>query len=217
MIIETIIYVALIIGLFLVCDNRYSRRYYVPLKVVCSASFLVIFFINQAYSEKFGLMIWALLACFLGDVLMGLYNTYLKKTFITLAILAFMLGHVGLLNYMCRINPDISPFLFILPLIPCALVLGMIKWFRMHIGRLLWPCIIYCYFVSTMALKANLCALEGRPILGFAGILFLFSDITIMFLYFYHYRDRRKKRFVHYVNLATYYLAILLFIFSLNG
>ena len=69
MVIETIIYVALLIALFCVCDNSLSRRYYVPLKVVCSASFLVILWINQCLSEKLWLMLWALLAFFIGDML----------------------------------------------------------------------------------------------------------------------------------------------------
>ncbi|MCR4568583.1 MAG: lysoplasmalogenase [Pseudobutyrivibrio sp.] len=215
-IIETIIYVALIIGLFLVCDNRYSRRYYVPLKVVCSTSFLVIFWINQCFSEKFGLMVWAVLACFLGDIMMALYNTYMRRPFFVLGIITFMIAHVALLNYMCRVKPNTSPWVFILAAAPCILLFGMVRWFRLHIGRLLWPCLIYCYFVSTMALKANQCALDGMPIIGIAGLLFLFSDVTILFLYFYHYRSKNKKRFVHYVNLGTYYLAILLFIFSLD-
>ena len=94
MIIETIIYVALIIALFAVCDNRFSRRYYVPLKVICSISFLVILFINQWYSERLGLLLWALLACFIGDLMMGLYNTYSRKQAMEIGIIAFMLGHV---------------------------------------------------------------------------------------------------------------------------
>ena len=60
MIIETIIYVALLIALFSVCDNSLSRRYYVPLKVVCSASFLVILWINQVFSEKLWTMLFEL-------------------------------------------------------------------------------------------------------------------------------------------------------------
>lgn len=215
MILETIIYVALIIALFAVCDNRFSRRYYVPLKVVCSISFLIILGINQFFSEKLGLLIWALLACFVGDLLMGLYNTYLRKQFMAIGIIAFMLGHVGLLNYMCRITDKTNVLVYILPLIPCLLLVAMQKWCHLHMGSLFIPCIIYCYFVSTMTLKALECGLNGLPVLGVAGILFFLSDFTILFLYFYHFRNRSSKRIIHYINLATYYVAILLFIYSL--
>ncbi len=215
MILETIIYVALIIALFLVCDNRLSRRYYVPLKVVCSISFLIILVINQYYSEKFSMLFWPLLACFIGDLLMGLFNTYGRKRFMLIGIIAFMLGHVGLLNYMCRISPKTNPLVYILPIVPCLLLLLMQKAFHLHMGKLYVPCFIYCYFVSTMTLKAIECGLNGKPILAVAGVLFLLSDFTILFLYFYHYKKKSHKRLVHYVNLLTYYMAILYFIYSL--
>jgi uncharacterized membrane protein YhhN len=182
---------------------------------VCSISFLIIFIINQYYSEKLGLLIWALLACFIGDLLMGLYNTYLRKQFMVIGIIAFMLGHVAFLNYMCRITDRTSVLVYVLPVIACAVLLGLKKISRLHMGSLLVPCVIYCYFVSTMTLKAIECGLNGSPILGFAGVLFLLSDFTILYLYFYHFNRRSHKRFVHYINLSTYYMAILLFIYSM--
>ena len=215
MVIETIIYVALLIALFCVCDNSLSRRYYVPLKVVCSASFLVILWINQCLSEKLWLMLWALLAFFIGDMLMAFYNIYRNKRVIALGIIAFMLGHVGLLNYMCRITSKTSVLVYILPIIFCVLLLIVRKIFKLHFGSLLVPCIIHCYFISTMTIKAIECGFEGYPLYPLAGILFLLSDITIIFLYFYHYHSLRNKKIAHYINLGTYYIAILLFIYSL--
>lgn len=215
MIIETIIYVALIIGLFMVCDNSLSRRYYVPLKVVCSASFLAILFLNYYYSEKLTMMMWALFACFVGDLLMGLYNTYSRKQFMALGIIAFMIGHVGLLNYMCRITSTTSVLVYILPVLPCILFLALKKRFKLHMGSLFVPCLIYCYFVSTMTFKAIECGIMGMTWIAFAGVLFLVSDFTIIFLYFYHFRNKKIKRIMHFCNLATYYAAILIFIFNL--
>ena len=215
MILETIIYVALIIALFAVCDNRFSRRYYVPLKVVCSISFLVILYINQIYSEKLGLLVWALLACFAGDIMMACYNIYVRKRFISLGIIAFMLGHLGLLNYMCKIMPRTSILVYLLPILACLLMLAIKKLCHLHMGVMIWPCVIYSYFVTTMTLKAIECGLNGWPIIGIAGSLFLLSDLTILFLYFYHFRNVNSKKIVHYVNLATYYVAIILFVFSL--
>ena len=215
MIIETIIYVALIFGLFVVCDNSLSRRYYVPFKVVCSASFLAILFINHYFSEKLTMMMWALFACYVGDILMGLYNTYTRKESMILGIICFMIGHVGLLNYMCRITDRTSALIYILPCISGVLLAWLRSHFRLHMGSLFVPCLIYCYFITTMTLKALECGLQGMLWLAIAGILFWISDFTIIFLYFYHYRSKSIKRIVHFINLATYYAAILLFIFSL--
>ncbi len=217
MIIETIIYVALLIGLFAVCDNRFSRRYYVPLKVVCSASFIVFIWLNQCFSEKLWMMLPALVACFIGDVLMGLYNTYSRKRFMLLGILAFMLGHVGLLNYMCRITEGTSILVYLLPVVPCFILVAMKKIYHLHMGNLFVPCLIYSYFVSMMTLKAVECGFVDMKLLSLAGILFLLSDFTILFLYFYHYRGIKNKRIVHYINLATYYAAIWVFIINLNS
>lgn len=213
--IETLIYVALLIALFFVCDNSLSRRFYVPLKMICSASFLVILWINQMLSEKLWLMFWALLACFVGDLLMAFYNTYRNKQVITLGIIAFMLGHVGLLNYMCRITDFTNVLVYILPVLGCGIVVLLKKVCHLHMGSLLAPCLIYAYFVSTMTLKAIECGLNGMPILGVAGALTMLSDLTILFLYFYHFKDVKNKRIVHYLNLGTYYAAILLFVYSL--
>jgi hypothetical protein len=66
-----------------------------------------------------------------------------------------------------------------------------------------------------MTFKAIECGLMGMPWLALAGILFLVSDFSIIFLYFYHYRSKTVKRIMHFGNLATYYAAILVFIFSL--
>ncbi|SDB28156.1 Uncharacterized membrane protein YhhN [Pseudobutyrivibrio sp. YE44] len=215
MVIETLIYVALVIALFFVCDNSLSRRFYVPVKVVCSASFLVVLWINQMFSEKLWLMFWALLACFIGDIFMAIYNTSLNKQVIALGIIAFMIGHVGLLNYMCRVTDKTNVLVYIVPVCACLLVVGLRKWLHLHMGSLFVPCIIYSYFVSTMAIKAVECGLNGMPLCGIAGVLFLFSDITIMIRSFYHFKNKKNKRVAHYLELGTYYAAILLFIFSL--
>ena len=215
MIIETLIYAALLIALFFVCDNSLSRRFYVPLKMLCSASFLVILWVNQMLSEKLWLMFWALLAYFVGDLLMAFYNTYRNKQVIALGIIAFMLGHVGLLNYMCRITDKTNVMVYILPVVGCVIVVALRKMCHLYMGSLFVPCLIYAYFVSTMTLKAIECGLNGMPLLGVAGALTLISDLTILFLYFYHFRNIKNKRIVHYINLGTYYASILLFVFSL--
>ena len=215
MVVETFVYAALLIALFLVTDNRFSRRYYVPLKVACSASFLVILWINQGFSEKLWLMFWALLACFIGDIMMALYNVYLNKRGIALGIIAFMLGHVGLLNYMCRITDKTSNLVYILPILSCGLVIFLRKACHLHMGSLFVPTIIYTYFVTTMTLKSIECGFVGMPVLSVAGILFLISDFIIMYLYFYHFKHAKNKRLAHYIELAAYYVAIILFVYSL--
>ena len=207
MFIDLLVYTLILIGLFTVCDNRFSKKYYVPLKGVCSASFLIILALHNMFSEKGDMLIWPLIACFVGDIMMGLYNTYSRKRFMSLGMVSFMLGHVGFIYYMCQTANKKAIWAFIVPFALCILMYAICTKLHIHMGKLLYPGLIYCYFVSAMFLKS----LTAGP-LGVAGTLFFLSDFSIMFLYFYHYKNRTHKKWVHYFNLATYYYAIYLFI-----
>lgn len=210
MIKETIVYILFLIGLLAVSDNQYSKKYYVPFKTACSALFLLILGINMMFSETAGILFYPLIACFLGDVLMGLYNTYAKKKYILIAIVTFLIGHVGFIYYMCENTAGTSAWVFLLPLAVCVVMAVIYKISHLHMGRVKYYAFVYCYFVSAMCIKA----IEFGGLVTIAGVLFFLSDFSIMFLYFYHFKDKKKKVYVHYFNLITYYIAILLFIFS---
>lgn len=223
MLAEIIIYGILLVLLLAVCDNKYSRRCYVPLKAVCSASFLVILILNQYFSEDMHRVLIALIACFVGDVLMAYYNVRKDKHYMTLGIFVFIVGHVFLLIYMCEGYVPTHVLVFVLPLLICGLMYVMYKRIHLHMGRLFYPSFVYCYFVSAMMLKAlevgAYAFAQGNAhpapyMIMVAGILFFLSDFSILFLYFYHFHKRWEKRVVHYFNLITYYVAILLFVYS---
>lgn len=224
MLLELVIYGILLILLMAVCDNKYSRRCYVPLKAVCSASFLVILILNNMFSESLHKLLIALIACFVGDVLMAYYNVRKDKHYMTLGTFVFIFGHIFLLIYMCEDYKPTYPLVFILPVFICGLMYLLYKKIHLHMGRLFYPSFVYCYFVSAMSLKAievgayAIAQGNSHPapyMIMAAGILFFLSDFSILFLYFYHFHKRWEKRLTHHFNLVTYYVAILLFVFSL--
>ncbi|MCR5416125.1 MAG: lysoplasmalogenase [Pseudobutyrivibrio sp.] len=211
MITEIIIYGLLLIGLFAVCDNKLSAKWYLPMKIICSAGFLVILIERECYSESIHRLLLALIACFVGDIFMALFNSYHQKHYMAWGILVFMVGHVFLLINMCTYHQPTNPWIFILPIPICGLMYLLYKKIHLHMGRLFYPAFVYCYFVSAMALKA----ISVGGITMMAGALFFLSDFSILFLYFYHFHTKPLKKLCHYFNLATYYIAILLFIYSI--
>lgn len=208
MIIETVIYSVLLISLLFVCDNDYSKKYYVPFKTACSASFLLLLFINTRALDASPSLFGPLALCFVGDVLMGMYNTYKKKRFVLSGLVAFLIAHIFFLAYMINMAPNTS---IVVALVPFAMLMVMAVVYKLchfHMGKIKYPAFLYCYFVSAMCMKS----FEIGGIIAIAGLLFFLSDFSIMFLYFFHFKRKTHKKIVHYFNLVTYYFAILLFI-----
>ena len=51
--------------------------------------------------------------------------------------------------------------------------------------------------------------------IGIAGILFFASDFSIIFLYFYKFKNKTNRQKVHIFNLLTYYMAVMAFDISI--
>lgn len=201
------VYTLLIIALLFVCDNDYSRKYYVPLKTACSASFLLMSFVIDTVGF-FNLLMLPLVSCFIGDIFMGQYNVRKARSSLYTGIGAFLVAHILFLIYMTQTVPGISLVNAILPVFVVILMLWLVRTFHLHMGKVLYFSTIYCYMVTAMCLKAL--EIGGLTMMG--GILFFLSDFTIIFLYFYHFAKIQNKKIVHYLNLVTYYLGILFFI-----
>ena len=212
--ISLIVYIALIIILLLVCDNRYSKKYYVPIKSACSASFLIIYIVNEFYGPDITRLLLPLIACFVGDILMGEYNIKHRKRFLGLAMAAFILGHIGFLAYMVSLTEYTSLIVIIGPIIACLIFYFVYRLMHLHMGYMKIGAYIYTLFISAVFLKSIETSLVcGESIfIMLGGVLFFLSDFSILFLYFYHFKNKNSKKLVHYFNLVTYYLAIYCFI-----
>lgn len=207
-----LVYTGIFAGLLAAACQKKYKDYYIGMKSVNSAAFVAVFLIAGAYTGEryhFWLMLPAFFCCFTGDVLLGFYNRYQKKKQFLLGLLIFLCGHILFVRWMCRVQ-KMTAVDAIFPLAAVGIAYGLTAMKKMHTGKMR-PCIlIYTFFVAMLFSKGiHIAACEGSVrnltvVLGAA--LFLASDISILFLYFY--QDSGKK--VHIFNLVTYYYGIFL-------
>ncbi len=208
--ITVIAYTCLILTLIVVAVFT-DKRHYITVKMLCSVSFLAIALwftaqgANDPYRMRFAFT--GLVLCALGDLFMGQYNRYRKKNYMASGILTFLLAHTAFLAYFYHISPKVHWFAILFPIVSCLALWCIIPVFRLHLGKLKGFTILYCAFVSSLMGKA---LTMGQPRLAIASTLFWISDFTLVFLYFYHYRNKKVEKITHAVNLSTYYSAMLL-------
>ena len=209
-VIAGIIYLAVLAGLSAVCCNDTLKdRFYIPVKMAESTLFLVLAAAIACHNSAFdrpaviSLMI-GLVMCHIGDLAMGCYNIRRKKRFMACGMGFFMAAHVCFLIYMYALDPAVDIISIAAPV--AVLVVGpiILAGLRLHMGKLRIPVIIYAVFVTAFASKAVM--VSGIAMV--AGILFWLSDVSLLFLYFFHLRSKRSSRMIHVFNLVTYYVAI---------
>ena len=214
-----LIYLILVTALLFCCDNKFSEKWYIPLKTASSLCFVPM---GLAYLE-FSVMyrdvsfsaLGALIACAVGDIFLGFYNQRKKKRYFAIGMGSFVVGHLffilALNLYWYRWNIEN----YLIPLCVVLLFFAIKKNAHIHMGRLTYFCAAYAFIMSAMVTKAitNHWAFK-YPETGLwatGGLLFLASDALLMFLYFYHFKDIKQKRLIHRLNLLTYYAAIFCF------
>lgn len=201
-----IIYLILVTVLILIAMFEPGKKHYIPCKMLCSTLFVI-----MGLLHSLSLAIIGFCFCFAGDLFMGLYNRYRKKKFMGLGILLFLLAHVVFLIYLFALYPDLSYMLAVVPLLLCLLGLVLINFFHLHLGRLRYAALIYSVFVSAFMVKAvSIMLTNGSLKIGCAGILFWLSDFSLLFYYFYHFRNKSMEKAVQGFNLGSYYIAMLL-------
>lgn len=194
-------------GLAAATVKKELKKYYVLAKCAASAAFMVIFLMACHVSldvRQFWLMLPAFLFCFVGDVLLAFYNKSRKRKFFLSGLLVFLAGHICFVRWLGR-GQRLMTVDFLFPLIAVSLTFGLTSLKQIHTGRLRPFIMIYAFFVSLFfARGVHLAVLRlDVPSLAVAvgSALFLISDISILFLYFYEKTGWR----IHIFNLATYY------------
>ena len=192
------------------------KKNYVLVKTVQSAAFLLMFFVAAGVSQdilNFWLMLPAFVCCFAGDVFLAFYNKIRKKRLFLFGLVAFLLGHLFFIRWLNRMQPPtITDVVF--PAIAVIGVFVVTGTGSFHTGRLR-PCIlIYSFFIAYLFAKSMHIAVSipsvHHMVCAVGSLLFMVSDISILFLYFYKNKDRK----VHLFNLTTYYVGIFLLAIS---
>ena len=213
-----IIYTLELVGLLFVTQPKYKPKYYVPVKMTCSVSFVLIAVLFAAVSRHwayFSMLLMPLLFCAVGDLFMGLYQVARKKRNMVLGLVLFLTAHIGLLVALFRIDASLTWWNLLVPVV--ALVTFLTVKFKMHLhmGKLTPACVVYSIFLALMLSKSTQYMFLYPGIascwIGLAGILFFASDFTIIFVYFYKFKSKKAQKAIHYVNLITCFLAIFAF------
>lgn len=212
-----LLYTVIIAGLLVVVRKQDLRKYYIAAKTLSSLAFVGVLFVAGAVSEQihqFWLMLPAFLFCFGGDVLMAFYNRYRKKIHFIMGLSIFLVGHLCFARWLCW-RGKITVIDIVLSLIAVLLCYGLTGLEKIHTGRLRPFILIYAFFIGFVCVKGVHLWINNQTAAGAmiaaGGFLFLLSDISILFLYFYKSRGNRIQVF----NLLTYYYGMLLLAFSL--
>lgn len=206
-------YVLMFIFLMLTCYRVNLKKYYIVSKCLCSFGFLFVAILGKVQSLNHALF-WRMFVgfffCFLGDYFLAKKESGDKEKQLILGLLSFLLGHCTFLIALWFIQP-MNVYTAFLPLFGVVLVLFLMRFQYMEVGKLKVPVLIYTYFVTALFVKCFQVTIHGDGSLFYSfiflgGLLFLISDLIILFLYFY----QKQYKILKFLNLATYYGAMFL-------
>ena len=118
--IVTIIYTLEFAGLLVAALPRYKQKYYVPVKMLCSVSFVVIavmFAFISDHMQYFYMMLVPLVLCAVGDLFMGLYQIRSRRKHMLAGMIVFLLAHMGFLICFFRIDARLTWWNIFLPVL----------------------------------------------------------------------------------------------------
>lgn len=208
LLIDALLYVVL---MAVVCNPSW-KKYYIPAKCANSLGFVAMLFLGMAVSgdaHQFWRMLPGFFCCFAGDIFMACYNLWRRKIHFLMGVATFLAAHICLVRWLCIRQPlRLEDLLF--PAIAVLLIFGMTASKKIHTGRLRPFIIVYAFFVALLFSKGvHVLHMEMTVpacMIASGTALFLVSDISILFLYFY----RGKNKAVHIFNLTAYYAAMYL-------
>lgn len=212
--IYTAVYLAGLCGLLFV--TRHRGRYYAAAKGMLSALFVVVALLAYGLGERqnrgaFGIMLGALVLCAAGDILLGLANKAKKvrATPFLAGTISFGAAHA----LFCVVFYSQVPFAWY----DVALSLMLMGTMRLleakdsiRLKKMRIPGYLYTFMVGLMTAKAIETALWQTQgvlqgiVLALGGVLFLVSDVVLLFLYFATHRRKGYR----YANLTTYYVGV---------
>lgn len=202
--------------LYTLINKRY-RKYFLYLKIICSFCFLCLSFFCAFKGNNllfFKYIFPAFFLCFLGDIILGIFNKSKRKRYFLSGSILFLAGHIVFLTAFYRLQV-FSIYEIFFPITVVIFTAFLVKKKKMQLGKILPFAYIYAFFVAMLFSKSTHMFIEMKSLstllLNVGSFLFMISDLLILFLYFY-----RKRRWeTHGFNIATYYYGIFLMVLSL--
>lgn len=210
----TILYLVLLCILLYCAKNKQER--YLTAKMTCSSLFLVLGILYGMCASSLRNFLWmfpALLFCFMGDYFIGIFRKSKNTRHFMLGLSLFLMAHIGFAVFVMQWYPGVRLWNLLLPAALGMVFLVLERVCGLHMKRLKWPAFFYCLVLSFFLIKALGFAYtvgnDGSIFIGVGAVLFFLSDLSICFLYFISYKSAGKKLAMHYFNLVTYYISIL--------
>lgn len=166
-------------------------------------------FVMIATQNNHPIILATLILFFTGDVLLAFANGGKVKRWLMWGLFFFWLGHIGLI--FCIIAHQTFNYLSLIMGLTLVFLLIMIKKLFSQINfRGLFP--ILLLYGYTLGILGSLAILNFNSILTLASgiLIFILSDICLIFWYFYPQCPRTVKL----INVITYFGAVLLIALS---
>lgn len=155
------------------------------------------------------MIIMTLILFFIGDVVLAFADGGKVKHWLLSGMLFFWLGHLGLIFCMLN-NRSFDGFALIYGLTPVVL-LFFIKhtFFRIDFRGIFVLLVMYGYTLGILG-SISLMSYDVQPLLTCGIMIFIVSDLCLIFWYFYP----ECPRFVKLLNVITYFGSVLIIALS---
>lgn len=189
------------------------KRYHTLAKTANSLGYVAVAiygYVQSGDSNLFFSMLPAFVLCLLGDFFLSLPSADDYGVGFIAGLVSFALGHVMFLVAFIKMTPIVWPEL-IFPALMVIIVYIITRGPGFEMGSMTIPVLIYALLASWTFSRTVVIMLEfgltGRTLCLLAGaFLFMFSDIVILFIYFYN----KEYKWSSFLNLFTYYLGLFL-------
>lgn len=201
--------------------SGHRRNLYAPAKAVASLLFVATAFVvwpgvRGGEVALFSLLAAALMLCAAGDVFLGIANRNGTRVYARPFVLGaanFALAHVLFCIFFYRMVGvrwwDVLPSAVLVLVMRLLEHKGCVRLKRMRLHAY-----IYTVLVALMATKALQTLWlpppagggAGPPVAAVGAVLFLVSDVVLLFLYF----GTARHKWYRYANLTTYYVGVFL-------
>lgn len=207
-----------LIFLLVTLCNRTYRKYYLPVKMVCSLEFLLFSFtMGLLYGQLLQTLklLPGLLLCLIGDLFMGMRHKSQKNTCFLLGTMAFALAHISFLVMLLISYPFQWADLTVVIVMPIVIKL-LKKTGQFRFVKYEGMAILYSILVAGFAWKSAEIAIgtmQSADICLAAGaVCFFLSDSLIFLISFW------KKRLwpLHGMEISAYYIAMCLIGLSIS-
>lgn len=208
-----ILYTLLFIFLMATVYMDPLKKYHTIAKTLNSIGYIIVSIYGYFYSGNaafFLTMLPAFLFCLLGDFFLSLPSTDENGLGFYAGLISFALGHILFLAAFVKLTPVVW-FELIIPIGMVLIFYFITRSPNFEMGNMTTPVLVYGFLVVWTFIRSVMIVFDfgitGRTLsLCLGSLLFMVSDIIILFIYFY----KIEYKWLIFANLSIYYLGMFL-------